>query len=1138
MASKYKKLKNHEAVLNAPEMYIGSVRREPRKEWHLVKKEDTLKAVLKKTDIPIGMIHIFKEVLSNVADNCVRSREEGIDPEECIIKIRKNRITVKSFGSPITIKINKEYGQMVPKYIFSDMHSGSNFTAKRTGGGRHGLGGKAANIMSTEFSIDCKNSDMHRRYQMTWYDNLFKEGEEIYDKNYEDGEKSVTISYILDMKRFGYEKNENYSSEAIEIFKWVAACLSFTAKIPVTFNREVMNFKDIKKFGMMYIEGNELGKHIIHKEEGNLEMIAIDTPNKGVQLGFTNSIINSSGGTHVNGSLHALTGDILSDKKAATKESLTVRDIKNHIILIISINIENPEWGNGQTKTKLTGPQIKPKIDQKTIEKLKKWSLAKMLEASIQAKMVDKMLKSTEGKARRIRNVKGEEANWAGDSTKWVDAVLSALEGDSASQYESIMLNHLEEGRDKYGVIELRGKIKNVMKSTEMKSLKNKEVFEIIRRLNAKPNIDYTVESNYKTLRYGRFRIMTDPDFDGAHIGGLLIALFYEFFPSLLQRNDFLYAWFRPVIQTNKGKTIRRFYTEGEYYDWVEETPDYKKWEHRYFKGLGSCTPEDIEADCKDPREVLLKYDKRTANKIKIAFGKPDENDKDLRKDWMNDWDPTAKEYLGEDSLRISKFIDWYVREYSNDTLARNLPGFDGLTRVRRKVIHTTFREWGRQCNSKKKLKIDPNFAGDVGGFTNYHHGNSVQKVVICMGQSFVGSNNIPLFEGFGSFGSIVKGGKAAAAPRYLAVRANHIVACIFRPEDDKCLQMTEDEGKMIEPAHYAPIIPLALINGIDGIAMGWSSTIHAYHPMEVINAIESLIKGKKIHELVPWYRGFEGQINLKDGYMISKGIVKNIKEKTCTVICLPVGLWQRKYKKTLDLMIDNGNLKDYESKCTATKTEFRLKGISFLNEKGGLRDYNLDDLGLVVKKKVSNMTMISPEGKVVKFDNVVDLIKAFYAYRLPIYSKRKAIMLEDLRDEIQLLGNRKAYIAAILSGKLKVSPLPGEELEEETVLKDIKKLGLNPAFYIKRKIESEEKEEKEEDEGPKVGKKKGISLVVDREKSKQGISKLDVQITNLEERYRELEKIKIEDMWLSDLTDLKKEYVKVYGDDRRVVML
>src|SRR6185312_12361588 len=67
-----------------------------------------------------------------------------------------------------------------------------------------------------------------------------------------------------------------------------------------------------------------LGKYIIHKEKG-LELIAIDAPNKGIQIGFTNSIINSSGGTHVNGSLHALTGNILGDKKSSTKESLTIR---------------------------------------------------------------------------------------------------------------------------------------------------------------------------------------------------------------------------------------------------------------------------------------------------------------------------------------------------------------------------------------------------------------------------------------------------------------------------------------------------------------------------------------------------------------------------------------------------------------------------------------------------------------------------------------------------------------------------------------------------------------------------------------------------------------------------------------------
>jgi DNA topoisomerase-2 len=1355
MASKYKKLKNHEAILNAPEMYIGSVRREPRKEWHCIEIGGEICFVLLKTDIPIGLIHIFKEMTSNVADNCTKSRDAGVDPGKCEITVKKGMARIKSYGLPIPIKINKEYGEMVPKYIFSDLHSGSSFTSKRTGGGRHGLGGKAANIMSKEYNILCKNSGMGRSYSMTWYDNLTREGEEILDKKYDDYEDSVQITYHLDMERFGYEAGSHYTEEMIQILKWVSACLSFTAKIPVVFNGETMNFADIKKFGLLYVRGtyfkgntlqvteadsedeqtsskkkitkkgkqnndesdnrqntpkkrgrpkkivkkdddkqdsNEndnihdifdkndnkednkednkggdkdddkgielsketkitLGKYIIHKEQG-LELIAIDAPNKGIQIGFTNSIINSSGGTHVNGSLHALTGNILGDKKSSTKESLTIRDIKNHIILIVNLmELENPEWGNGQTKTKLTGPQIKPQIDDAVVDKLKKWSLAKMLEASIQAKKVEKMLKGTEGKVRRIREIKGEDANWAGHPKKWINTILRFVEGDSASQYESEALNHLYGGRNLNGVLELRGKVKNVMKSSEIRSLKNKEIFEIIKRLNAKPRTDYTIDKNFNTLRYGRAEFMTDPDLDGSHIGGLLLALFYEFFPTLLQRNDYIYVWFIPIIHVSKGEPGRkgykllRFYTRKEYNEWAKKTPDYEEWKHRYFKGLGSCTPEDIKMDCEEPKEVLLEYKPSDAAKIKLAFGKLEQESKHLRKDWMNDWDPEARDYLGEDALGISQFIDWYVREYSNDTLVRNLPDlFAGQTRIQRKITYSMFKEFGRQCQSKKTVKIEPNFAGKTGERTAYHQGNSIPGSVICMAQNFVGcGNNIALMSGKGSFGSIQKGGKDSAAPRYLEVSCRHITALLFRKEDDKCLTYMKDDGKPIEPAFYLPILPLVAINGARGVAMGWSSEIPSYHPLEVLKCIEDLLAGKEIGELIPWYRDYQGTIVMEDGYMISTGKIVKAQDDKCTVVCLPVGMWNKKYLKFLNNLIDEGHLKSFKSHCTATKTCFELKGINFdlkyekilasetrkrkkdnnhtkqdndgekkqndiiqeeqndiveeenkdtieekkdiieekknntkkpaaaassaganrrgrkgnnVNEKekrerkddgeipaekihiGSRRKekYTLEDIGLVHRKKMTNMTIINSDGKVITYKNISDLIKAYYEARLPYYQKRKDILLADIQKEIDLLEQRKQFIQAILNGKLKIKPDDGEKLSEKEVLKNIAMLKLNPIFYTKpkkeKKDDGDDENNDEEDKEIKV-----ITKIVNiRETNDDRIEELNNKIIKSKEKYAELMKVEIKNMWLSDLADFKKEYIKLYGKDTKMI--
>jgi DNA topoisomerase-2 len=48
----------------------------------------------------------------------------------------------------------------------------------------------------------------------------------------------------------------------------------------------------------------------------------------------------------------------------------------------------------------------------------------------------------------------------------------------------------------------------------------------------------------------------------------------------------------------------------------------------------------------------------------------------------------------------------------------------------------------------------------------------------------------------------------------------------LFPESDDAVLDYLVDEGLSIEPNYYIPIIPLAIVNGADGIGTGWSTNI------------------------------------------------------------------------------------------------------------------------------------------------------------------------------------------------------------------------------------------------------------------------------------------------------------------------
>ena len=86
------------------------------------------------------------------------------------------------------------------------------------------------------------------------------------------------------------------------------------------------------------------------------------------------------------------------------------------------------------------------------------------------------------------------------------------------------------------------------------------------------------------------------------------------------------------------------------------------------------------------------------------------------------------------------------------------------------------------------------------------------------MAQDFVGSNNINLLQPNGQFGTRLLGGKDAGSERYIYTQLNSITRKIFPVEDDAILEYLDDDGLIVEPIYYVPIIPMILVNGTKGI--------------------------------------------------------------------------------------------------------------------------------------------------------------------------------------------------------------------------------------------------------------------------------------------------------------------------------
>ena len=204
-----------------------------------------------------------------------------------------------------------------------------------------------------------------------------------------------------------------------------------------------------------------------------------------------------------------------------------------------------------------------------------------------------------------------------------------------------------------------------------------------------------------------------------------------------------------------------------------------------------------------------------------------------------------------------------------------------------------------------------------------YHHGEaSLMATIINLAQDFVGSNNINLLMPNGQFGTRDQGGKDHAAARYIFTELAPIVRNVMHPADDAILTYQQDDGRQVEPEWYMPIIPMVLVNGAEGIGtgmslslsryhpllretIGWSTTVPAYNPEDIVANIRRLMNNEEQEPMLPWWRGFSGSVKkVGDNKYDVIGTCTKLDDTTVEVTELPIHRWTQNFEAELETMI------------------------------------------------------------------------------------------------------------------------------------------------------------------------------------------------------------------------------------------
>jgi len=1045
------------------------------------KSDNELKIINKEIEYVPGLRSIIEEILVNAYDNMNRINQKIAVENKRLKKVsyikvwtdmNTGQIAIENDGEGIDVAEHPEYKVFIPQMIFGELLTSGNYNKdeEKITGGKNGYGAKLTNIFSTFFKVETVDRIRKLKYTQEYRNNMDVKGNPIIEE-YKSA-PFTRITFIPDYSKFKMPGMDS-TLEAIIHKRAIDMFACSRGQIQVYYNDNPIRLKTFTDYMELYLEPGTLT--VSCKPNDRWEIGACMSPNFVFQqISFVNGINTSRGGKHVEYIVKQITKKMIDFIKKKKKTDVKESFIKDNLMVFVNATIVNPAF-DSQTKETLT---TLPKnfgseciVPDAFIESLANSGI--MERAMALSDFRDsQVLKKTDGvKKRRILDIpKLDDAHWAG--TKKADqCTLILTEGDSAKAMALAGIGAIENGHDLFGVFPLRGKLLNTRDKEDIDVAKNAEICNIKKILALQEDKEYKDTSS---LRYGRIMLMTDADADGSHIKGLIIN-FLSKWPSLMKLDGFITSLLTPIVKTwkktdKKGKiNANCFYTIHAYEEWLAANNGGRGYETKYYKGLGSSTPQEGKEYFKNFKIVVYHWDETATDIVDMAFNKERADD---RKKWLECYDSNQILDILQSRITVSDFINKDLIHFSNADNHRSIPNvFDGLKPSTRKIMYCSFK---RKLNAEIRVA---QLAGYVSEHGSYHHGEaSLNGAIVGLAQNYVGSNNINLLVPEGQFGSRRQNGKDSAAPRYIHTFLSKITHILFNKDDLPLLKSVVDDGETVEPVYYMPILPLLLINGASGIGTGWSCDIPQFNPLDIIENIRQLMNDALPETLTPWYRGFMGSIKrIGHNKWTVRGRYRVVDDSTIEITEIPIGTSIQDFKELLD-MFENGykaisntsatpTERSNKKKSASDKPTRKPKWVDMADADGRLiKSYknestdskikytikfepsiltnllcNVDKFGISELEKIFNligsiscantMNMYDENNRLRHFNSPEEILKYYYEHRLKYYDLRRNYIIDILQQDVMMLSVRARFILDVINEHIKIRNIPKIEV-------------------------------------------------------------------------------------------------------------
>lgn len=299
-----------------------------------------------------------------------------------------------------------------------------------------------------------------------------------------------------------------------------------------------------------------------------------------------------------------------------------------------------------------------------------------------------------------------------------------------------------------------------------------------------------------------------------------------------------------------------------------------------------------------------------------------------------------------------SAYIDYSM----SVIVSRALPDVrDGLKPVHRRVLFG-MSELGVLSN--RPYKKSARIVGEVLGKFHPHGDSSVYDAMVRMAQEW--SLRYPLVDGQGNFGSI--DGDSPAAMRYTEARLKKVAEETLSDIEKETVDFQPNfDDSLSEPVVLPTRIPILLVNGASGIAVGMATNMPPHNLSEVIDATIAFIDNRNItsDELLSHIKGPDfptggiiyGEQGIRDAFETGRGRIL-IRAKTeiehthsgreCIVVT------------EIPYMVNKAEM---IRKIADLINEKRLEGISYINDES---DRNGMRVVIILKKDASSSVVLN----------------------------------------------------------------------------------------------------------------------------------------------------------------------------------